>query len=174
MRTIPARPVQYQGIQFRSVEEARWAAFFNRLGINFEYEKQVEGLYYLPDFFVPSQRTFPKATFFEVKPVLDVVEEEKCWMLEEKEKTRVVILRKMAWLRGVKHLDLSGLVCAHEVLGDYGYAFCQCQTCKAYGVEFEGRADRIGCPCKKSTDRGHNYNCESLLVAYAHAMTLKF
>lgn len=49
------RPIEtrYAGCVFRSRLEARWAVFFNRLGIRWEYEPQgyvLNGRPYLPDF----------------------------------------------------------------------------------------------------------------------------
>jgi len=48
----------YKGYRFRSRLEARWAVFFDTLGIPFEYEKEGydlgNGVYYLPDFWLPT------------------------------------------------------------------------------------------------------------------------
>jgi len=55
----------YHGCRFRSRLEARWAVFFDTLGIPWEYEKEgyvLEGMKYLPDFWLPEQDCF-----FEVK-----------------------------------------------------------------------------------------------------------
>lgn len=49
---------KYDGYKFRSRLEARWAVFFNTLGIPYEYEKEgydLEGTWYLPDFWLPEQ-----------------------------------------------------------------------------------------------------------------------
>jgi hypothetical protein len=51
--TIKAIETKYNGYRFRSRLEARWAVFFDRLGIAYEYEAQgylVNGTPYLPDF----------------------------------------------------------------------------------------------------------------------------
>ena len=42
-------PTVYRGRRFRSETEAHWAAFFDLLGIHWEYEA-VKGYFYLPDF----------------------------------------------------------------------------------------------------------------------------
>jgi len=48
---------QYNGYKFRSRLEARWAVFFDTVGINYEYEKEGfdlgEAGWYLPDFWLP-------------------------------------------------------------------------------------------------------------------------
>ncbi len=54
--TIKAIETQYKGFRFRSRLEARWAVFFDSLGVPYEYEAQgydLDGLWYLPDFFLP-------------------------------------------------------------------------------------------------------------------------
>lgn len=46
----------YDGYRFRSRIEAKWATFFNALGIKYEYEKETYDLgktLYLPDFWLP-------------------------------------------------------------------------------------------------------------------------
>ncbi len=46
----------YKDFRFRSRLEARWAVFFDELGIAWEYEKEgyeIDGIRYLPDFWLP-------------------------------------------------------------------------------------------------------------------------
>lgn len=53
------KPIEtvYNGYRFRSRLEARWAVFFDVLGIEYEYEPEGfdlgDGVYYLPDFYLP-------------------------------------------------------------------------------------------------------------------------
>jgi hypothetical protein len=51
---IKAIETKYKGYRFRSRLEARWAVFFDKVGIKWEYEPEgfqlSNGLYYLPDF----------------------------------------------------------------------------------------------------------------------------
>jgi hypothetical protein len=52
---IKAIETIYKGYRFRSRLEARWAVFFDALGIQWEYEPEgfdVDGERYLPDFFI--------------------------------------------------------------------------------------------------------------------------
>lgn len=55
--TIPPKETPYKGYRFRSRLEARWAVFFDALGIQWEYEKEGFDLgsvgSYLPDFWLP-------------------------------------------------------------------------------------------------------------------------
>jgi hypothetical protein len=55
---IQAVPTRYAGCHFRSRLEARWAVFFDALGIRWEYEPEgyelPNGEWYLPDFWLPA------------------------------------------------------------------------------------------------------------------------
>lgn len=52
----------YKGYRFRSRLEARWAVFFDTLGVDWEYEKEgfesEDGTRYLPDFYLPGINWF--------------------------------------------------------------------------------------------------------------------
>ena len=64
------KPIEtiYKGYRFRSRLEARWAVFFDALGIEYEYEPEGyefdDGTRYLPDFKI---RSYP--IFVEIKPI---------------------------------------------------------------------------------------------------------
>lgn len=65
---IRAIPTRYAGCKFRSRLEARWAVFFDALGLNWEHEPEgfflPSGERYLPDFWLHSL-----GVYAEVKPV---------------------------------------------------------------------------------------------------------
>ena len=65
--TIKPIETQFKGYRFRSRLEARWAVFFDALGIQWEYEKEGYDLgelgWYLPDFWLPEFNQW-----VEVKP----------------------------------------------------------------------------------------------------------
>ena len=67
---IKAIQTSYKGYRFRSRTEARWAVFFDALGIAWEYEKEGYDLgelgWYLPDFWLPESQMW-----VEIKPSLD-------------------------------------------------------------------------------------------------------
>lgn len=70
---MEAIKVRYNGIQYRSKLEARWAIFFTHYGLKFEYEPQTfrlkSGLY-CPDFYLPDLKCYA-----EIKPIiLDITE----------------------------------------------------------------------------------------------------
>ena len=57
---------EYNGYRFRSRLEARWAVFFDALGIRYEYEPEgfeFDGVRYLPDFYLPEF-----GLYVEIKP----------------------------------------------------------------------------------------------------------
>jgi hypothetical protein len=102
---IKAIETQYKGYRFRSRLEARWAVFFDALGLRWEYETEgfELGVYgrYLPDFWLPDQ-----SCWIEIKPE-NVGFHEKCYAL-----VRVT----------GKHLLLVG---GQPWLGEYGIVFYQ-------------------------------------------------
>lgn len=62
------KPIEtyYNGYRFRSRLEARWAVFFDEIGVRYEYEPEglvlSDGGHYLPDFYLPQF-----SSYFEVK-----------------------------------------------------------------------------------------------------------
>ena len=64
---IKAISTNYSGHLFRSRLEARWAVFFDHMGVRWEYEPEgyelSDGLWYLPDFYLPEYKCW-----VEVKP----------------------------------------------------------------------------------------------------------
>lgn len=60
------KPIEtrYGGYYFRSRTEARWAVYFDAIGIKYEYEKEGYDLgelgWYLPDFWLPEYQMFVK------------------------------------------------------------------------------------------------------------------
>lgn len=68
---IKAIETVYKGYRFRSRLEARWAVFFDALGIKWEYEHEGYDLgdagWYLPDFWLPTFES-KKGMWVEVKP----------------------------------------------------------------------------------------------------------
>jgi hypothetical protein len=71
---IKTIPTTYNGIKFRSRLEARWAVFFDELGIKYLYEYEGFELenkeWYLPDFYLPEY-----GIYCEVKPSIIEVDE---------------------------------------------------------------------------------------------------
>lgn len=73
----------YKNFRFRSRLEARWAIYFDWLGLNWEYEPEgfdLNGVWYLPDFRVTSPQK--QITWYEIKPPI-TPESEKMAKLEK-------------------------------------------------------------------------------------------
>jgi len=69
------KPIEtiHSGWKFRSRLEAKWGVFLETLGIEYIYEKEgfdLDGLWYLPDFFLPQYNCW-----IEIKPVTPTPEE---------------------------------------------------------------------------------------------------
>lgn len=67
---IKAIETRYAGYHFRSRLEARWAVFFDAIGLDWEYEPEGfdlgDGVYYLPDFKVTTNDG--AMAWYEIKP----------------------------------------------------------------------------------------------------------
>ena len=94
---IKAIESRYAGHRFRSRLEARWAVFFDVLGLAWSYEPEGYGLgevgAYLPDFFVPKLNG---GVFFEVKPdgYLPDAGEQRLWLTFSQEiRHPLIVLR---------------------------------------------------------------------------------
>jgi hypothetical protein len=72
MRDVEAIETEFEGIQFRSRTEARWAVFFSVLHLTYSYEQEKvtlsNGEIYLPDFYLPELDAW-----FEVKAENDAI-----------------------------------------------------------------------------------------------------
>lgn len=76
MTMIKAIDTLYRGNYFRSRLEARWAVFFDAVGIKYEYEPNGfshSGECYLPDFYLPEtylKNSKSKGIYIEIKPAI--------------------------------------------------------------------------------------------------------
>ena len=69
---IKALPTTYSGVTFRSRLEARWAVYFDVIGLEWEYELQGYALpagWYLPDFWLPQVRLHAEVKPFDLTPL---------------------------------------------------------------------------------------------------------
>lgn len=69
-KSLKPIPTLYAGIEFRSRLEARWAMYFDLLGVEWIYE--IEGFIlksgcYLPDFYLPKFKVFCEVKPYEYK-----------------------------------------------------------------------------------------------------------
>jgi hypothetical protein len=173
---------RYNGYRFRSRLEARWAVFMDVIGVPYEYEPEAYHLpsgNYLPDFYLPSIQTFA-----EVKPdpvpgverVLNLLTE-LCVATGK----NVTLFKgppqirddfpppedcPMLWLRCRDEVN-KRLQIGTQHVEDGPYLWCECPTCGLCQLQFDGRADRIDCTCKKSEHGDKGYNDKSPKLVYA-------
>ena len=93
-QTIKPIETKYKGYRFRSRLEARWAVFFDVLGIEWEYE--IEGFdlgdagWYLPDFWLPQFKAF-----VEIKPTIESAKSELNRIGALSNRNHVIVLYSM-------------------------------------------------------------------------------
>ncbi len=99
MTDIKAIETRYAGYRFRSRLEARWAVFFDALGLTWEYEPEgfeTDAGWYLPDFRLVSGGPHPYTYWAEVKPQkLNETEREKAFALSSITNMKVIELNQI-------------------------------------------------------------------------------
>lgn len=130
---IKAIDTEYKGHLFRSRLEARYAVYFDNLGVIWEYESEGyelgEGDRYLPDFYLPTY-----GIFAEVKPIpFDYKEHSKCKRLAVK--TRKIVVE----LVGLPNTNPKDIIVPHQY-----YACSSCGKKEEYDINDK----RIYCKCK--------------------------
>lgn len=144
---IKALPTMYGGINYRSRIEARWAVFFDSLGLQHEYEREGydlgDGKLYLPDFWLPELKYW-----VEIKG--DDPDEDAC----DKAHRLAVASGFMTFVFFGGHVipsnnqsPCSAYAFYPDGGGDSSYMWCECSECGRLGIQFDGRADRL--PCKE-------------------------
>jgi len=81
--TITPIETRYAGCKFRSRLEARWAVFFDKLNIAWEYEPQgflVNNTPYLPDFLLPALQTWIEVKGAETELDHNLMMEAPAWL----------------------------------------------------------------------------------------------
>jgi hypothetical protein len=194
--SIPAiKPIEtrWNGYRFRSRLEARWAVFFERLGLRWEYEPEgfvlPSGRYYLPDFKIHG------IGWFEIKPIIEVdllldpwpnegsLEEEFFLGFTGKKEPEIYCGQPGGVLYGPPgpvgdYLDTPGSY-AGCIGADNHYYFCECPDCGVIGFEFHGRSARVkhdpDCPVPKSgSDKNYNIDSPRILLAATAARSARF
>lgn len=122
---IKAIETHYNGYWFRSRLEARWAVFFDRAGIEYQYEPegfQVGKISYLPDFFLPLLDLW-----VEIKgPFPTKQEQDKAIALTGSDNRKL-----LAIFHGDPHPDSHLLWFAGKCLPHF--MFCKCDRCGTIG-----------------------------------------
>ena len=184
---------RYKGYRFRSRLEARWAVFFDALGVKWEYEPEGFELpsgRYLPDFYLPEM---DDGWYIEIKPDT----KDGLALAGKKIDELTIATRKkgivfcgepMVGVNIANDYDTKHhgwwMSCAYasdetgELLsgGDGPYLWCVCNTCGKVGLQFDGRGDRVcgalhGVP---HGDKGYSGNWPKIVRAAEAARSARF
>jgi hypothetical protein len=130
---IKAIQTEYKDYRFRSRLEARWAIFFDLVGIRWEYE--IEGFWldgktkYLPDFWLPQS-----STLVEIKPSMIPNRQEtgKCKAVSSKHQILLICgdpleHKAMLYVDGDKHKSVSRLAMDDWLPVDFSRAMTEIQ-----------------------------------------------
>jgi hypothetical protein len=144
----------YNGYRFRSRLEARWAVFFDTLGVKYEYEKEgydLDGLWYLPDFWLPEQ-----GCWAEIKGQEPTEEEqEKCVRMQAHSGLKVHL-----FFGEIPSIDCPGTVYTYRANPDLGvhpdeplcmrsdyYGWCECPFCRKIEIIDYRNIECMSCNC---------------------------
>lgn len=130
---IKAIDTPYANHLFRSRLEARYAVYFDELGVSWEYEKEGfdlgNGLWYLPDFYLPKF-----GIYAEIKPIkFNFKEHQKCKRLA------VLSQKKVIELVGLPNVNVSTVIIPSQ-----HYVCSKCGKVESYDID----GKRIYCECK--------------------------
>lgn len=175
-------PTKYQGVEFRSRLEARWAVFMDSIGVRWFYEFEgyrLGDVWYLPDFYLPDLDCW-----LEIKPTAPSDDEtRKASLLAKATKKRVFVAYGAPEIERVANgCWWDDSIEAHFPDGgwDNQYAFCFCPICREIGIEFNGRGRRV-CKNEKCArewtgheDKGYTSDDYLFVKAAAKAMLARF
>jgi hypothetical protein len=138
---IKAIETVYNGYRFRSRVEARWAVFFDTLGIEYEYEKEGYDLpsgRYLPDFWLPQMLLRTTASedygvWLEVKPI-EPNDHEYAVATELGEGTKAPVVVGCGLPRSSLQIE-DGMYEVWPIWDNY-MLFMKCYACGRVKVEF--------------------------------------
>lgn len=188
---IKAIKTNYNGILFRSKTEARWAVFFDSLGVEYRYEPYYEevgndylSFNYLPDFYLQQQDIY-----IEIKPGKPCHTEERKAAFWCKDIHEIVILFNLnppteklenGWLYYFPNIKQISTVrdsywwgecpkCGHIDIAEYAYiTSCGCHDIDFYNNLFE-KEEVSGMDYSKKLSRS-----KRLMKAYSNAKNYKF
>ncbi len=145
---MKALETKYRGINFRSRVEARWAIFMDEMKVKWIYEPEAydlgDGLYYLPDFWLPGLKCF-----YEIKGDCPTHEEAlKAMRLSAFTKHPVYIQFDFPTQpEGDPRSRESAYKYFPEGGEDHEYWWIQCPQCRKVGIGFLGWQRDLHCRC---------------------------
>lgn len=188
---IKAIETRYAGCRFRSRLEARWAVFFDRLNIPWEYEPQGYELpsgRYLPDFYLPKQNAH-----FEVKGLApDNKYAELLADLVRATEQRLILavgsipnpdtykveaegsLGATFWMEIFDGSPREGLNGIENFAWDNYQSWCRCDRCGSFDVQFDRRYCRNYCGCYAGREFNVLSTDYAVLDAFRAARSARF
>ena len=151
----------HNGYRFRSRLEARWAVFFDALGIRYEYEKEgfeFEGYSYLPDFYLPDY-----GYFVEIKPPeLTDVEYEKLRSFAANKKLLLI-----AGTPGEDDYTVE-IPSDDELMNGLTYSFCKGRKCDRLWLAGDSGCFAINCDDCPEPKCGDKQTSEHFGIGFAY------
>jgi hypothetical protein len=149
------KPIEthYNGYRFRSRLEARWAIFFDKARIKYEYE--LEGFelrdcgYYLPDFWLPKFKCW-----VEIKPEYDENDTQKVMRCFADTVAPIILFR------GTPSLNWNGIIYCNDLTDSSGgsyearIGFTFCHICKVTTLSFSDDDKRFLSSGRELLDAG--------------------
>jgi hypothetical protein len=142
---IKAIETVYDGYRFRSRLEARWAVFFNALGIKYEYEKEgfdLDGTWYLPDFWLPEYKYWIEIKGQNAKDQ----EENKCSKLTDMTHHPTFLFSGSIPLPDYEICDIATLYIGDDIFSASKYeryAWSECPFCEKINITKFGSIDQL-------------------------------
>ena len=176
MTQIQALQTWHNGHHFRSRVEARWAVFFEHMGVSFDYEPEAYSdgqTAYLPDFLIslrlsaPDNRFEPKV-FFEVKGAQPTPEELAKARMLAKLTNKHVLIAFGSFSSGFKSIPTPVMFSVKpDGAVDGLFHWSHCQGCDAFTFQ-RVTAFSDGCRC------GYPHASSALAAAYNAARGARF
>ncbi len=162
---------EYNGYRFRSRLEARWAVFFDKIGIRYEYEKEgydLDGVWYLPDFWLPNHDHWVEIKGERLQ--VGGMDEEKIKRLVRQSRKQVAVF----WGQIDTKLNLPILYRLASPLEDFVIAdkespWTECPVCHMIGLANNGRPSFLPCGCCDMA-----YETSRLIIGYTAARSARF
>jgi hypothetical protein len=182
-------PTRYRGCFYRSRLEARWAVFFDSIGIKYLYEPEgfiIDGERYLPDFYLPDMYLW-----IEIKPFIPPSEE---WMRKYIRFADKVFPRSLfGMIYGSPWITASGLYASDTqyavklfdsllIPGGYNALFTECRKCGsillcdsvAYHCPESRYSDNVSCYGGCCSERAGLPASEKIMLALTNASSARF
>lgn len=174
MNTLKPIETVYNNFRFRSRLEARWAKFFDTLGVPYQYEPEgfelANGMRYLPDFWLPEHRCW-----IEVKP-------------EEPAGIDLLKIEGFAKAHDAGPLPQFVVLIGLPAFSDYGdaphiqwlphwdnyMAWTRCRSCGCTGIRYNGWAHYLPCSCPEDLNWKAGWDDPLIQRAFVAARQARF